>query len=125
VEAGRFSQALDVIAAMGVRFEGAEFRNTRSRAATFLLTKSPADDPAGKESLISLLRFFETLGFLYRQKVIDASSAWHFFGSRWTIVRVETRMHPTRDTAHLVSSHQVELFLKHEAALPLVPVPGP
>ena len=76
----RFSRGIDTIAAMDTRFESAEFREVRKRAATYLATK-PAADPAGRESVLGVLNFFETLGFLFAKHIVDAKTVWHFFGT--------------------------------------------
>lgn len=79
----RFARGLETIAALDARFESPEFREIRRRAAAYHLAESK-DDRAGEEAAITVINFFETIGFLQEKKVLDSNMVWHFFAS-WLI----------------------------------------
>lgn len=149
----RFSRALDLIASMETRFESREFREQRRTAAYYLMGKTE-NILEGREALEGVLSFFETLGFLYSKKAVDAQMVWHFFGSwllpyysvskhiidEWrakdpglycelqvvyqAIRDVECQVHPSRDTIHMLSRASLDDFLISESLLSLVPRPS-
>jgi hypothetical protein len=80
-ERARFAQEISILAQMDSRFDGAEFRDVRSRAATWLSAGSDGADIEGEVATRELLNFFETLAYLYSKAVITAESAYHYFGS--------------------------------------------
>lgn len=149
----RFSRGIDIIRAMDARFESSDFRELRRCAALHLIHK-PENDPAGREALLGVLNFFETLGFLYAKKVVDAYSLWHFFGS-WllpyysasshivdemrtkdpsiyselgplykAVCEVEKEKHPSKDTLHMLSRESIDEFLHIQSVLPTTPRPS-
>ncbi|MGH8510112.1 MAG: DUF4760 domain-containing protein [Gammaproteobacteria bacterium] len=149
----RFSRGIDAVRAMDARFESSEFRDLRRRAALYLIEK-PQNDPSAREALVGVLNFFETLGFLYAKKVVDAYSVWHFFGS-WlmpyysaskhvidelrtedpslysdlgplyqAVSKVEARKHPSKDTLHILSREAMDELLRSETVLPTTPRPS-
>jgi hypothetical protein len=132
----RFTQSIDVISTLDNRFETPEFRETRKKAATYLINKDEEDDE-GKEAVMSVLNFFEVVGYLYINRVISGPTAWHFFSS-WLIPyyytsssiisdrqkddpnclceltklyqcvrRIEEKCHPTKDQLHLIGISQM------------------
>jgi hypothetical protein len=142
----RFVRGIDAITGLDRRFDSPEFRKTRREAATFLLRTS-SDDDSEDGALFDVLDFFETVGYLWRKKLIDTETAWHFFAS-WLLPYVaasesiiahsrkddpslfreldkmfievkyfERTQHPSHEADHLLSRDSIADFLRSEAAL--------
>jgi hypothetical protein len=77
----RFTKAIDILMQFDKRFDSPEFRETRRRAAEFLLSGSKEEDKDGRQAIADVLNFFETVAFLYRNKAIKANVVWHTFAS--------------------------------------------
>jgi len=149
----KFSRGIEIVAALDVRFEGPELRELRRQAAAYLSKPSP-NDQAGREAARAIINFFETLGFLHAKGVVDAESAWHFFGS-WllpyhaatktlrvqisegdpnvfsefgkiysAVEDVEKSRHPSNDTSHIIGPDALERFLLQEAGLEMKSLPS-
>jgi hypothetical protein len=142
-----------MIAALDARFDGPEFREVRRRAASYLAIPSNPDQ-AGAEAARAVVNFFESVGFLYNKSVIDAESAWHFFGS-WVlpyyiasqalrakgaagdptvycefeklykaVKRIEEERHPSGDVIHITGPEAIAEFLEAERGLQMKVLPG-
>lgn len=77
----RFARAIDILMQFDSRFDSPEFRGIRRCAAEFLLSGAKEEDRDGRQAIADVLNFFETVAFLYRNKVIEANMVWHTFAS--------------------------------------------
>jgi hypothetical protein len=77
----RFSQMVTILSQLDGRFEGAEMKAVRAKAARWLLDGSDEADQAGENAARDVLNFFETLAFLHRREAVDADAVWHYFAS--------------------------------------------
>jgi hypothetical protein len=149
----RFSRSIDIISSLDARFESADFRELRKRAATFLQSGT-TDDRAGKEAIYGVLNYFETIGFISNRGAIDAEAVWNFFGS-WlpqyyfaakhliaecqqkdpnlyielekiykAICKVEAKRHPSGNALHMFSKEDIDRFLYIESAITLTARPS-
>ena len=75
----RQALSMDLLMRVLERFEAADFRNTRARAANYLL-KPPIVDRDGIAALDAVLNFFETLALYEGRGAIDCEAIWHTFG---------------------------------------------
>jgi len=76
----RFTKAIDILMQYDNRFDSPEFRATRRRAAKFLISGNKKEDKDGRQAINDVLNFFETIAFLYKNKIIKANMVWHTFG---------------------------------------------
>lgn len=150
----RFSRGIDTISQMDARWDRADFREKRRLAAAHLLAVKTGGDGPGEEATRDILNFFETVGFLHRNKVVRADSVWHFFGS-WllpyyhaakpvrdesrrhdpncyaeierlyqAVLKIERSRHPSGDTLHVIGDANIRNVLIKEAALELESAPS-
>lgn len=143
----RFSHSLQIMGRLDERFESLEFRETRRRAAAYLISRGETD-PHGEAALRDVLNFFDTIGFLFRRKAVDAQTVWHYFSS-WilpyysasskylhgeqkrdplcyreieplynAVFAIEERERHYVDASSVTSKEAVERMLREEAILP-------
>jgi hypothetical protein len=142
----RLVHSIDVISNLDVRFETPEFRQTRRKAAQYLL-KGDGNDDEGKEAVMDVLNFFEFVGYLCKRHVIEHETAWQFFAS-WLVPyycaahriiqerqlsdpnclcelkklyhrvrKIEEKSHPSGDHLHLTSEISIKKRMEIEARL--------
>ncbi len=80
VKRARFNQRIDLILKLSERFDKAEMRTSRAKAAQILRTNPNAEDGA----VWDVLNFFEELGFLLDRKAVDVEAVYEFF-EYWAI----------------------------------------
>lgn len=74
----------DLAMRLDERFEGVQMRRLRARAAQHLLDPKPTDTE-GEDARVSVLGFFEGVGYYWKQKQIDDDAVWNFF-SHWLLI---------------------------------------
>ena len=74
-----FSNAIVIAAQLDARFETREFRELRRLAASYLDGINRSQQAL--EALLTVLNFFDTLGFLVRKRALTTEIVWHHFGS--------------------------------------------
>ena len=78
------TRGIDILIKLDQRFDSADFREHRRRAAAFLGDFEHSKSGHGLEALHSVLGLFETIAFFHEKNLIDAESAWTFFG-HWAL----------------------------------------
>lgn len=148
-----FSRRIEMMAALDSRFENPEIRDLRRRAAAWLQNQNP-EDREGREAASGVINFFETLGYLYGKRAVDADGVWHFFAS-WllpyyaatehlrreiadgdrnvfcefdkiylAVKKIEERKHLSNDTLHIVGPDALRKFLAAESCLKTANIPA-
>jgi hypothetical protein len=149
----RYSRGLDSLSDLDERFESPDFRAVRRKASAYLLTPK-ADNVEGIQAVRTVLNLFETIGFLYRTKMVTVEIVWHYFGT-WllpycvaskkyiertqeddpqvyselrgiyrAVLRYDKRRHPKGKPYAVTSDDGVARLLEAEATLSLIAEPS-
>jgi hypothetical protein len=149
----RLGRRIDLVLKFEAQFETVNFIMIRQRAATFLLSRDPADK-RGEDAVYSVLNFFESVGYFREKKLLDDESIWTFL-SFWMLKycaaakqqlsdarardndsfayispmfeamkQYKQKRNPMRSIEHLVSPAQVKEFLEDESSLLSETPPG-
>ena len=138
------SRAIETLRGFEVDWDDDKRKKARSIAARYLL--NPESDPdRGRITLMAVLNFFESLGYLYDEGVVEIDGIWHFFSScilPWytagrreigiwqdydenlynlldklynAVREVECRKHSSNSAVHAISPQAVHDFLLEES----------
>lgn len=141
----RKSRGLEIVATAFEKWNGEEMRAIRKNVATMLIETHGAQNAT--DDLFSLLNFFDSLGFMVKEKIVKPEYVWSYFGT-WilpyskasekhidnaqsddpnvlseviflfrAIKNIEIKRHPRHSVQHILSNDAIRHRLQIETEL--------